>query len=116
MLRSISAFAYLTPSLVPRPTVPRSFAANASIDPDLIGASELLSQSLSAYVLSAMCDLSDLLHRIMVYNDLHIADLNTECDIDVRMAFYKELLERIEALPLTLRADADITLETCFLR
>lgn len=52
----------------------------------------------------------------MVHNDRHSVYLNTEFDIEVRIAFYRELREWSAELAANLRADDDFTPETCFLR
>ncbi len=113
---SISAFEYMEPSLVRRPTIPRWFANDASVDPRLMGNGENKDPPLSVRVFGAMCDLSDLLYRVMDYNSHHSAELNTDFDIDSRLAFHRELLEFRDGLPTALRAEINFTLETYCLR
>lgn len=96
--------------------VPRLFADDAGIDPNLTGSSRSPELPLSVYVFGATCDLSDLLHRIMIHNGQNKAVLNTDFDVDHRMAFYQELYEWSSNLSTVLRADVNFTPETCFLR
>jgi hypothetical protein len=63
-----------------------------------------------------MCDLSDLLYRVMDYNSQHITDLDTEPDIGSRLAFHRELLEWSSGMSTALRPDVNFTPETYFLR
>lgn len=99
-----------------RPTIPRWFANDASIDPRLMGNDKIKEPPLSFRVFGAMCDLSDLLYRVMDYNSHHSAELNTDFDIDSRLAFHRELLEFRDGLPTALRADINFSLETYCLR
>jgi hypothetical protein len=106
----------LEPSLVPKPTVPRLFANDTSIDPRLTGSSRPSEPPLSVHVFGATCDLSDLLYRIMTHNGQNKAVLNTNFDVDLRMAFYQELYEWSNDISTILRTDVNFTPETCFLR
>jgi hypothetical protein len=106
----------LEPSLVPKPTAPRQFADDTSIDPHLTGSSRSSEPPLSVHVFDATCDLSDLLYRIMIHNGQSKAVLNTDFDVDLRMAFYQELYEWSNDISTILRADVNFTPETCFLR
>jgi hypothetical protein len=63
-----------------------------------------------------MCDLSDLLYRVMDYNNHHITDLDSEPDIGSRLAFHRELLGWSSGMLTALRPDVNFTPETYFLR
>jgi hypothetical protein len=63
-----------------------------------------------------MCDLSDLLYRVMDYNSQHIPDLDTGPDIESRLAFHRELLGWSSGMSTALRPDFNFTPETYFLR
>jgi hypothetical protein len=89
----MSAFAYLEPSQVRKPTVPRLFLDNAGIDPELTWYNESPGSQVAVYVFSAMCDLSNLLQRIVAYSARCMADLNTELGIGTRTEFYQALRE-----------------------
>jgi hypothetical protein len=52
----------------------------------------------------------------MIHNGQNKAVLNTDFDVDLRMAFYQELYEWSNDIPTILRADVNFTPETCFLR
>lgn len=106
---SISASAYLQPSLVRAPAIPRRFADNGSIDPAVTGhrASEPEPQ-LSAYVLSATCDLSDKLYETMLEYG--------RTGIDTRIRLYQELREWGSNMPSLIRADTNFCPETSLLR
>lgn len=81
-----------------------------------MGNGETKEPPLSVRVFGAMCDLSDLLYRVMEHNSHHSAKLDTDLDIDSRLAFHRELLEFHDGLPTALRADINISLETYSLR
>jgi hypothetical protein len=106
---SISASAYLQPSLVRAPTIPRRFVDNGSIDPAVTGhrASEPEPQ-LSAYVLSATCDLSEKLYEMMLEYG--------RPGVDTRIRLYQELREWGSNMPSLIRADANFCPETSLLR
>ena len=108
-IKSISASAYLQPALVPAPTIPRRFVDNGSIDPAVTGhrASEPEPQ-LSAYVLSATCDLSEKLYEAMAGYG------STGADSRIRQ--YQDLRQWSNDMPSLVRADTNFCPETCLLR
>lgn len=109
LINSISASAYLQPSLVQAPTIPRRFVDNGSIDPAVTGhrASEPEPQ-LSAYVLNATCDLSEKLYEAMVgYGG---------AGIDSKIRHYQDLRQWSSNVPSLIRADTNFCPETCLLR
>jgi len=106
---SISASVYLQPSLVQAPAIPRRFVDNGSIDPAVTGhrASEPEPQ-LSAYVLSATCDLSEKLHESMLEYG--------RTGIDTRIRLYQDLRRWRSNMPSLIRADTNFCPETSLLR
>jgi hypothetical protein len=52
----------------------------------------------------------------MIHNGQNKAVLNTDFDVDLRMALYQELCEWRSDSSTILRADVNFTPETCFLR
>lgn len=108
-INSISASAYLQPALVRAPTIPRRFVDNGSIDPAVTGhrASEPEPQ-LSAYVLSATCDLSEKMYEAMAgYGSI---------GADSRIRQYQDLRQWSNDMPTLVRADTNFCPETCLLR
>jgi len=105
---SISASVYLQPSLVQAPAIPRRFVDNGSIDPAVTGhrASEPEPQ-LSAYVLSATCDLSEKLHESMLEYG--------RTGIDTRIRLYQDLRRWRSNMPSLIRADTNFCPETSLL-
>jgi len=105
---SISASAYLQPSLVRAPTIPRRFVDNGGIDPAVTGhrAPEPELQ-LSAYVLSATCDLSEKLYESMLEYG--------RPEVDIRIRLYQELREWGSNMPSLIRADTNFCPETSLL-
>ncbi|KAM0716502.1 hypothetical protein Q7P37_007947 [Cladosporium fusiforme] len=105
---SISASAYLQPSLVRAPTIPRRFVENGNIDPAVTGhrASEPEPQ-LSAYVLNATCDLSERLYEAM-------ADYSGN-GLDFRVRLYHGLRQWGSDMPSLIRADTNFCPETSLL-
>ena len=103
--------------MVRAPTIARRFVENGSIDPEVTGDSQPQEQPpLAAYVLSAACDLSELLYTVMVHNDLHGARLGDDYDISQRMQYYHELVQLTRGLSPLIQADGNNSLETCYLR
>ena len=113
----MSAFQYLQPSMVRAPTVARRFVENGGVDPEVIGEGDPETHPpLAAYVLSAACDVSELLYNVMAHNDLNEAGLGNSQDIAERVRFYRELMEMGRAISPLIRPDSNFTLATCYLR
>ncbi|KAF6806544.1 Nitrogen assimilation transcription factor nirA 5 [Colletotrichum sojae] len=85
---SIFAFAYLRPSFLPAPSIPRLF-----VDKNLLNPSERLSPAQrNALLLDATCDLSILFNETMLYNQrTRASDVGTEEDIQRRIALFDAL-------------------------
>lgn len=114
---SISAFSYLQPAIVRVPGIPRRFVDDGGIDPEVIGRSEAAREShVSAYVLNAFCDLSEMLYGIMDWNEKQRDNLGGHLDVETRMDFYQDLCDWNRSLSPFIRAESNFTLGTCFLR
>lgn len=63
-----------------------------------------------------MCDLSELLYKVMLWNTGAQGNLGSEEDIDKRRQLFAALQQWRRRLPEHLREDTNFTPQTCFLR
>lgn len=113
---SISAFAYLQPSLIRKPLVPRAFNDPDDTSKQTDKANGFLGDVMRTMILNAMCDISERLNEVMAYNRSGVQHLGSAEDIERRMSFLNEVRSWRRELPKQLRVEDNFQPPTFFLR
>ncbi|KAI9150359.1 Nitrogen assimilation transcription factor nirA 5 [Paramyrothecium foliicola] len=106
---SIISFAYSQPSLVPRPTCPRTFLGNrTSRSPD--------GEFDSSWILDAMCDLSIIYNEAMSHNNSGNCKLGSEVDLTRRSEYLARVRDWRVSLAEPLQLPHNPSMEVYLLR
>lgn len=103
--------------MVRAPTTARRFVEDGGVDPEVTGQMEPHAHiPLSAYVLNAACDFSELLYSVMIHNDLNEARVGDHFDTGQRIRFYQDMMELSREISPLIRPETNFCLETCYMR
>ena len=106
---SMTALAYLEPSISQAPAIPRRYFIEGSIDPNIMGCGLVEEEPHpSAFILNATCDLSDLLQSAMTIDTTLGPQAGTE--------LYQELQQWSSDTSQLSSISPNSTPETCCLR
>ena len=117
-LYSIVAYIYLEQSLIPPPTIPRCFD-QPSLESNPEGDSGVINDAFRKNtfvpgILNAICDLSELLYRVMQWNSSMKSSGHE--DMSKRRRFYPEAQDWRRQLPDRLKEEHNFTSQTYLLR